>query len=61
MYTDSNYVLLGEILEVVTGTDAAAAINASVVECPRVLGHPLPSPGEVGIPEPRSTGIPAAG
>jgi len=56
VYTDSNYVLLGAILENVTGSDAADAINEMVVEPLGLVDTDFPDADESGIPDPHQQG-----
>lgn len=56
VYTDSNYVLLGKIIEEVTGMDAAEAINTMVVEPLGLTDTDFPSADERGLPDPHQQG-----
>lgn len=56
VYTDSNYVLLGAVLEATTGMDASSAINTMVVEPLRLRDTHFPAAGESGIPQPHQQG-----
>lgn len=55
-YCDSNFVLLGLIVEKVTGQTAAEFINAEVVEPLGLDGTLFPAPDEPGVPDPHPTG-----
>jgi D-alanyl-D-alanine carboxypeptidase len=56
MYCDSNYVLLGLIIEQVTGMTAAEAINTMVVAELGLTNTDFPDPGEVDLADPATTG-----
>jgi len=56
VYCDSNYVLLGLVLEQVTGMTAAEAITTMVVEPLRMSGTRFPADDEPGVPAPAITG-----
>ena len=55
-YCDSNYVLLGLILEQVTGMTAAEAVNTMVVDRLGLTHTDFPAPNEPGVPDPATTG-----
>lgn len=56
VYTDSNYILLGAILEKVTGQDAAEVINSAIVEPLALSSTHFPTADEPNIPDPHQQG-----
>ena len=56
VYCDSNYVLLGLILEQATGLTASEAINTMVVDPLGLDATLFPAPDQPGVPEPATSG-----
>ncbi len=56
VYTDSNYVLLGRILEEVTGMSAAEAITSMIIEPLGLSDTRFPAPGQSEVPDPHQQG-----
>jgi D-alanyl-D-alanine carboxypeptidase len=56
VYCDTNYVLLGAIIEEVTGRAVADVITKDVIEKAGLSDTVFPKPGEAGIPDPHPTG-----
>jgi D-alanyl-D-alanine carboxypeptidase len=55
-YCDSNYVLLGVVIEEASGMTAAEFINSRVVEPLGLTDTRFPLPGETEVPDPHPTG-----
>jgi D-alanyl-D-alanine carboxypeptidase len=56
VYCDSNFVLLGLIIEQVTGMPANEAINTMVIDRLGLADTTFPAPDQPGIPAPATTG-----
>lgn len=52
VYSDSNYVLLGRIIEQVTGQPVSEAIRTRVIEPLGMTGTRMPADDQPGVPEP---------
>lgn len=52
VYSDSNYVLLGRIIELVTGQPVSEVIRTEVVEPLGLTGTRMPADTEPGVPDP---------
>lgn len=56
VYTNTNYILLGMLIERVTGQSAAAAINARIIEPLGLRDTYFPAPGDTGLRSPHPRG-----
>ncbi|HEY6532769.1 MAG TPA: serine hydrolase domain-containing protein [Acidimicrobiales bacterium] len=56
VYADSNYVLLGEVIEKAAGSTADGYIRSNVIEALGLDDTNFPIPDETGVPEPAVTG-----
>ena len=56
VYCDSNYVLLGRILEQITGMTASEAINTMVIDRLGLQDTDFPAADQPGVPAPATTG-----
>ena len=52
VYSDSNYVLLGRIIELVTGQPVSDVIRSRVIEPLGLTGTRMPSDDQPGVPDP---------
>jgi len=52
VYSDSNYILLGRIIELVTGQSVSEVVRTRVIEPLGLTGTRMPSQDQPGVPDP---------
>ncbi|MET0672255.1 MAG: serine hydrolase domain-containing protein [Microbacterium pygmaeum] len=61
IYTDSNYILLGRIVELITGSTLPEQVAERVLEPLGLMSTAMPSNAETGVPDPHQQGYRPAG